>query len=445
MNVFKLIQALETLASTASTSYDYMVLSKAIQLLKLGRIQTVATAAALPTNLTTSGNLYYVSSEEDLYYNQGSTWNLIYSFTRIAYTWGNNGGGALGDGTGLTRSSPVSVIGSFITWSQISAGYNYTLGVRDGIAYAWGQNTFGRLGDNTTSSRSSPVTVVGGITTWKQLSASHDGGRAHSLGVTTTGLAYAWGDNYSGQLGSTPAGYGTSKLSPAIVVGGITNWVQVSAGIRFSLGLTSTGALYAWGGNGYGQLGDGTSLQKSSPVSVVGGITNWSQIAAGQYYSLGLTSTGITYGWGRNSQGQLGDNTITNRTSPVTVIGGITNWSQISGDAHSLGTTTAGVAYAWGFNGNGRLGDNTTSNRSSPVTVVGGITNWSQVSAGRNHSLGITSTGVTYGWGYNAQGQIGDNTTSSRSSPVTVVGGFTNWNQVSAGGLHSAGLTSTLF
>ena len=445
MNVFKLIQSLETLASTASTSYDYMVLSKAIQLLKLGRIQTVATVAALPTNLTTDGNLYYVSSEEDLYYNQGPTWYTIYSFTRIAYGWGNGTSGPLGDGTAVAKSSPVSVVGGITTWSQISAGYQYTLAVRDGIAYGWGSNGQGRLGDNSTTSRSSPVTVVGGLTNWKQLSASPDPSLSHSLGVTTTGLAYAWGDNYNGQLGSSPAGYNSSRLSPVIVVGGIINWTQVSAGRRFSLGVTSSGIAYGWGTGSNGVLGDGTTVAKSSPVSVVGGITTWSQLAAGYTHSLGRTSSGVLYAWGYSSSGALGTNNTSARSSPVTVVGGITTWASISTVQHSLATTSGGVAYAWGLNTNGRLGDNTTSNRSSPVTVVGGITNWSQLAAGSRTSLGITAAGVAYGWGYNAQGQIGDGTTTQRSSPVTIVGGFTNWFQVSAGGLHSAGITSTLF
>jgi alpha-tubulin suppressor-like RCC1 family protein len=445
MNIFKLIQTLETLASTASTTFEYMTLSKAIQLLKLGRIQTVANIAALPTNLTNSGNLYYVTNEEELYYNQGSTWYTLYGFTRPAYGWGNNFGGSLGDGTGSARSSPVTVIGGLNTWSQISAGYSHTLAVSNGIAYAWGSNGQGRLGDNTTSSRSSPVTVVGGITTWSQLSTSNHSGAVHSLGVTSLGLAYAWGDNYFGQLGSSPAGYNSSRVSPTLVTGGINNWTQVSAGRRFSLGITASGIAYGWGQGSSGQIGDNQTGPRSSPVTVVGGITTWRQLTAGYTHSIGLTSSGVLYAWGYSSSGALGDNTTVAKSSPVTVAGGITTWSTVSTASHSLATTTGGVAYAWGNNGNGRLGDNTTSNRSSPVTIVGGITNWSQLSGGGRHSVGITSAGIAYAWGYNAQGQLGDGTTVSKSSPVTVVGGFTNWYQVSSGGLHSIGLTSTLF
>ena len=108
--------------------------------------------------------------------------------------------------------------------------------------------------------------------------------------------------------------------------------------------------------------------------------------------------------------------------------------------SHSLGLTTDGKAYAWGYNLYGGLGDNTTSSRLSPVLVVGGITNWSQVSAGDYYSLGLTTDGKVYSWGYNATGQLGNNTMNSCLSPVLVVGGITNWSQVSAGSQHSLGI-----
>jgi alpha-tubulin suppressor-like RCC1 family protein len=105
-----------------------------------------------------------------------------------------------------------------------------------------------------------------------------------------------------------------------------------------------------------------------------------------------VTVTSVAYGWGFNSRGQLGTNDTTSRSSPVTVVGGITNWAQLGvSNQHSLGLTQAGIAYAWGYNGAGGLGDNTTTNRSSPVTVVGGITNWAQLSAAGGRSSGLTT------------------------------------------------------
>jgi alpha-tubulin suppressor-like RCC1 family protein len=115
------------------------------------------------------------------------------------------------------------------------------------------------------------------------------------------------------------------------------------------------------------------------------------------------------------------------------VAGGITNWSQIDASDNNNLAIAGGIAYAWGPNNFGQLGTNSTAPSSSPVTVVGGITNWSQVSAGQHHSLGLTDTGVLYAWGRNNYGKLGDGTTNNRSSPVTVIGGLTNWSQVAAG------------
>ena len=408
-------------------------------------VLSVANLAALPNVVSNLGSLVYVVAENKYYYSDGVTWNINYSseytiISSVAYAWGFGRDGQLGDGTTtLSRPSPVTVLGGITNWSRVSAGGSHNLALTTtGIAYAWGSGGE-HLGDGTLTSRLSPVTVIGGLT-WSQL----DAGSSHSLGLTSTGIAYAWGGNGSGQLGT---GNTTSTSSPVTVVGGITNWSQLAAGSSHSLGITSTGIAYAWGANNSGQIGDGTTVSKLSPVTVVGGITNWSQLVAGNSHTVGLTSTGIAYAWGRNLEGQLGNGYSgvgTSRLSPVTVVGGITNWSQVSigkNAVSTLGLTSTGIAYGWGYNGQGRLGDGTTTQRSIPVTVVGGITNWTQLSAGDNFALGLTSAGIAYAWGRGNEGQLGNGTLTSRLSPVTVVGGITNWSQVSAGGNHSLCLT----
>ena len=426
---------INSLAGTGSAD-ELLALTVALNNLsadKFARVQNYADLPDLTVTPLPSGSLVFVEQFNILMMSVGTQWRgidgRVYVPLVTVYTWGPNGYGQLGDNTTSSRSSPVTVVGGMTNWSQISSFGNHNLGiVSTGVIYSWGRNNNGQLGDNTTSNRSSPVTVVGGITNWSQVSA----GWNHSLGITSTGIAYAWGYNVSGNIGDNTT---SDRSSPVTVVGGITNWSQVSGGLRRSLGLTSTGIAYSWGRNNRGQLGDNTTSDRSSPVTVVGGVTNWSQLStSSQDHSLGLTSTGIAYAWGWNFYGQLGDNTTTSYSSPITVVGGITNWNLLaSGYRHSLGVTSTGIAYAWGSNSLGRLGDNTTSNRSSPVTVVGGITNWNKVAGGQVHSLGLTSTGIAYAWGTNSLGQLGDNTTSSRSSPVTVIGGITNWSHISAG------------
>jgi len=417
-----------------------------LQIIQLSTLDTaeanskvlVATTNDLPSAANNKGRMMYVEAEDSFYFSNGTTWTNNFSteltsLTDTAYAWGRNvTNSTLGDGTSLNRSSPVTVVGGITNWLQLSGGYRFSLGVTStGIAYAWGAGSYGATGTGATSTTSSPVTVVGSITNWSNLSA----GQFHSLGLIDTGTLYAWGRNNQGALGTNNV---VSTSSPVTVVGGITGWTDISGGAGFSLGIAN-GIAYAWGYNSSGRLGDGTTTTRSSPVTVVGGITNWSQISAGRAHSLGIANR-VAYAWGLNSYGRLGNGTTTSAISPVVVVGGILNWKQVSAaKEHSLGLTNSGILYAWGINGSGRLGTNNLVNSSSPVTVVGGITNWAQISTAESSefSTALTNNGLVYSWGVNTQGQLGDGTTISKSSPVTVVGGIDTWAQVAAGAEHN--------
>ena len=174
--------------------------------------------------------------------------------------------------------------------------------------------------------------------------------------------------------------------------------------------------------------------------------TSWSTISAGLSHSLAITSLGILYAWGGNSTGELGDVTITGKSSPILVSGPTTtSWSTVSaGYTHSLAITSLGVLYAWGLGTSGQLGDSSTTSKSSPVLVSGPTTtSWSTISAGISHSLAITSLGRLYAWGLGTSGQIGNSTITNKSSPVLVSGPATaSWSIVSAG--LSFGLAITL-
>ena len=369
-------------------------------------------------------------------------------YNNSAWVWGAGGNGSRGDNisTGCT-SSPGSVVGGFTDWCQISVGgwstttTGFGFAVRtNGTLWGWGYAGGGRLGNNCTTNRSSPVSVVGGFTDWCQVSTSTPFS-GFTLAVRQNGTAWAWGDGTCGKLGDNTT---VNKSSPVSVIGGFCDWCQIAAGDVHSLAIRTTGTAWAWGSGADGRLGDSTTTNKSSPVSVIGGFTNWCQISAGPNFSLAVRQNGTAWAWGYAGIGNLGNNSTTDRSSPVSVIGGFTDWCQISaGGAFSLAVRQNGTAWAWGRGAFGRLGDNTTADKSSPVSVVGGFTDWCQVATGYRHSIGVRQSGTAWAWGQNTPSQLGDNSTVDKSSPVSVVGGFTDWCQVSAVYGMSAGIRST--
>ena len=387
------------------------------------------------------GATWWNTSTESFNVYDGVNWEDIgplYSTQGQIWSWGYNLFGFLGDNTTANKSSPVSVAG--VTWCQVSAGYNHTMALRqNGTAWGWGNGGRGQLGDNSVLARSSPFLVVGGFTDWRQVSA----GRCFSMALRQNGTAWGWGCNNFGGLGD---GTAVGKSSPVSVIGGFTDWCQITAGACVSLGVRTNGSLWAWGLGSGGQLGNntgGTGTSTRSPVSVVGGFTDWCQVSGGAFAPAAVRQNGTAWAWGNNCCGQLGDNTIVSRSSPVSVVGGFTDWCQISaGDSHALAVRQNGTAWAWGRGSNGQLGDGNTTTRSSPVSVVGGFTDWCQVSAGDGFSLAVRTNSSAWAWGSSACGQLGDNTTTTRTSPVSVVGGFTDWCQVSAstGNRFSIGL-----
>jgi alpha-tubulin suppressor-like RCC1 family protein len=352
---------------------------------------------------------------------------------REIWAWGGNGQGQLGDNSTVSKSSPVSIVGGYTNWCQVDAGTAHTAAIGlDGSLWAWGCNGQGRLGDRTVTNRSSPVKVVGGIIDWCIVNV----GDNHTAAIRSNSELWMWGNNQQGRLGD---GTTVSKSSPVSIVGGFTDWCQVSLGENHSLGLRSNYTLWSWGSGSGGILGDGTTIGRSSPVSVVGGFTDWCQVAAGCGHSTAVRLNGSLWAWGCNSQGRLGDGTGISRSSPVSVVGGFTDWCQVSaGDLHTLAVRNNGTLWAWGGNTQGRLGDGTTvSTRSSPVSVVGGYTDWCSASVGLAHNIAIRTNGTIWTWGCNNLGQLGIDNIVDISSPVSIVGGFTGWRLVGAGGNHS--------
>jgi alpha-tubulin suppressor-like RCC1 family protein len=301
--------------------------------------------------------------------------------------------------------------------------------------WAWGFNALGRLGDNTTTHRSSPVQTVSGGTNWKLVA----GGSYHTTAIKTDGTLWTWGRNSSGGLGDNSR---THRSSPVQTVSGGTNWKQVAGGYELTAAIKTDGTLWLWGRNIDGELGDNTRLDRSSPVQTVSGGTNWKQVACGTELTAAIKTDGTLWLWGRNDlSGKLGDNTVINRSSPVQTVSSGTNWKLVAcGGEHAAAIKTDGTLWTWGFNSNGQLGDNSVTSRSSPVQTVSGGTNWKQVAGGYLNTAAIKTDGTLWTWGRNTEGQLGDNTTTHRSSPVQTVSGGTNWKQVDNGLYHTVAI-----
>jgi alpha-tubulin suppressor-like RCC1 family protein len=238
----------------------------------------------------------------------GAAYTLFLKSDGSLHAMGANWYGQLGDGTTTTRSSPVQVVSSSVT--QIAAGGNRSLFLKsDGSLWAMGGNGYGQLGDGTTTNRTSPVKIVDSDVT--QIAAGFE----HTLFLKSDGSLHAMGNNNSGQLGD---GTTTDRTSPVQVVASGVALIAVGRSRNHSLFLKSDGSLHAMGGNDYGQLGDGTTIQRTSPVQIVSsGVT---QVATGGYCSLFLKSDGSLWGMGSNGSGQLGDGTTTDRHTPVKIV-----------------------------------------------------------------------------------------------------------------------------
>jgi YD repeat-containing protein len=237
----------------------------------------------------------------------------------------------------------------------------------------------------------------------------------HTIAVKTDSTVWAWGANWDGQLGD---GTTTDRSTP-VQVSGLADVSAIAGGGSHTIALKTDGTVWAWGYNWHGQLGDGTTTDSSLPVQV-SGLADVSAIAGGSYHTIVLKADGTVWAWGYNGSGQLGDGTTTDRSTPVQV-SGLADVAAIAGGySHTIALKTDGTIWAWGWNEYGQLGDGTTTDRSSPVQVSG-LSDVAAIAAGGHHTIVLKADGTVWAWGYNGSGQLGDGTTTHSSMPVQVV------------------------
>jgi alpha-tubulin suppressor-like RCC1 family protein len=355
---------------------------------------------------------------------------VIDEFARTGSMWlcGFGQYGRLGNNATTNRSSPVQTVSAGTDWKQVSIGVSHSVAIKtNGTLWTWGEGFAGGLGNNATTNRSSPVQTVSAGTNWKQAAC----GRILSAAIKTDGTLWLWGSGVNGELGNNAT---TNRSSPVQTISTGNNWQLVSVGAYHSAAIKTDGTLWLWGQNTSGKLGNNSTIRVSSPVQTIAGGTNWKQVSAGQDQTAAIKTDGTLWLWGNNGYGRLGDNTTVSKSSPVQTISTGTNWKQVScGQSWTSAIKTDGTLWIWGVNGLGQLGDNTTVSKSSPVQTVSAGNNWKQVGNGFSHSSAIKTDGTLWLWGDNVYGQLGTNNTLARSSPVQTVSGGTNWKQVSAG------------
>jgi len=362
--------------------------------------------------------------------------------TPALWVWGGNSYGQLGINDITDRITPVTTLLGGTNWKSIGGGY-HTIAIKtDGTLWTWGRNNFGQLGVNNSTNRFTPVTTLLGGTNWKSIATKS----GTTISNKTDGTLWLWGYNYNGELGINSANSGLTRpdrSTPVTTLLGGTNWKSIASGLGQIIAIKTDGSLWSWGLNSYGQLGVNNTATRSTPVTTLLGGTNWKSIAGGQLHTVALKTDGTLWTWGSNTNGQLGVNDITSRSTPVTTLLGGTNWKSIScANSYTVAIKTDGTLWSWGSNSYGNLGVNDNTSRSTPVTTLLGGTNWKSIACGQFHTVALKTDGTLWSWGFNTNGQLGVNDTTSRSTPVTTLLGGTNWKSIAGGRSHTIAIQS---
>lgn len=304
-------------------------------------------------------------------------------------------------------------------FSEIDGGESYACGLTgSGQAYCWGRNAFAQLGDSSFANRSVPVAVKQGSLSFLHISA----GQFHTCAIVNSGQAYCWGANSDGRIGDSTAA--NNRRIPVAVHQQSLAFTAISAGIAHTCALNVSGQAYCWGDNSYGQLGDNSTAYRRTPVAVQqpAGVTFY-QIAAGNVHTCALALGGQAYCWGYGGEGQLGYGFTIGDSIPQTVTqpGGVSFTSVYTMYNHTCALTSGGAAYCWGANGMAQLGDSTTTTQYTPVAVrmPSGVT-FNDMALGSLYSCGISGSAQAYCWGAGTLGQLGDGNSTSSFLPVAV-------------------------
>lgn len=343
--------------------------------------------------------------------------------------WGRNSDGEVGDGSTTQRNTQVAVTGMGSGVASVSTGAFLTCAVMtSGGAKCWGRNTSGEVGDGTFTARTTATDVSGFTSGVLSISA----GNSQACLITTSNTAKCWGSNNYGELS-----YGTSTTNIKIATDPgflLSTLSSIAPGNTHSCILISSGGVKCWGRNNVGQLGNGTTTDSTTPVDVTGLTSGVTAIASKIDHTCAITTSGGVKCWGGNSYGQLGNGTTTNSTTPVDVTGLTSGVAAISMYGyHTCALTISGGVKCWGYNHIGQLGNGTTTDSTTPVDVTGLSSGATSISCGEYRGCAVLSSGTVKCWGGNYYGELGDGTTTSSTTPITATELPTNTVMISSG------------
>jgi alpha-tubulin suppressor-like RCC1 family protein len=352
--------------------------------------------------------------------------------------WGANAQGQLGDGTTVDSRAPVAVAGIGGKVTAVAAGYRHTCALLEtGGVKCWGGDASGSLGDGGALSRNVPVDVSG-LTAGVQ---AVDTGAGHTCALLESGAVKCWGWNNSGQVGD---GTAVDRRTPVDVAGLGRAAVAVAAGDQHTCALLDDGSVACWGANASGQLGNGLRVRSGVPAAVVGLSGPAVRITAGGAHTCALIENGTVECWGDDQSGQLGDGGYENRSAPTPVVLPAAAGFIAAGFSHTCALLVDRRIECWGWNTEGQLGDGTVKSRRTPADVAGFSGQVAAVAAGWSHACMLSAdAGGVRCWGWNGSGQLGDGSNSDRTAPVSVASLDSGWVAVAVGGEHACALSET--
>ncbi len=351
-----------------------------------------------------------VGTCEDLFCATG-TWREIHAGFRHTCArrsdgrllcWGKHDFGELGLGNVASPVTSPSLVTGPVNVVSHSAVSQHTCASTGATTWCWGANDLGQLGNGVTTSTSSP-TVVGGLGAISKVVT----GGAHSCAIMADATVKCWGANGQGQSGI--GSFVEPQLAPVAVLG-LTDVVDLSAGLIHTCAVKNDGKVFCWGYNDRGQI-SGVRTASNRPIEVFG-VSGAVSIAAGNYHTCAVLEAGTVKCWGEGVDGQLGDGLGAFNRTPVTA--NIQNARTLAaGRSHTCAVNRTGDVYCWGANNEGQLGDGSVSKKVQPVRLSA-LSNVLRVTAGFEHTCAVGRTGNMWCWGQNQFGQIGDGTTSAR-------------------------------